>query len=298
MSIKQYYIAGLYLDFDIDESLQVDDADGRLAPFAAKGSNVADYTLKYVQSHNPEYSEKHQWQSSIVGKSFDDVLLPYQWHFYDKNDRTEGILIEYFNHDNLLWVDAQLKDDNVLVTYCTKANCSLSTIYVFPLFNLLLSKLLSFKNGLLIHSSTVNDGKCGALFTAVSGTGKSTMAKIWQSCGATIINDDMIVLRVFGSKVVAYNIPMLHYIDNSKQTELNAIFLLSQMPENQLKRLVGAQTVVRFMANTIHQSYSPQAVKRHLSVAEKIYDIVPIYSLGFKPDADVVQLIRNEVFVF
>ncbi len=51
----------------------------------------------------------------------------------------------------------------------------------------------------MLHASAIVVGNSAYLFSASSGTGKSTHTKLWQECfgdKAVIINDDKPVIRI------------------------------------------------------------------------------------------------------
>lgn len=169
------------------------------------------------------------------------------------------------------------------------------SLIVFPLFNIFLSRLLARRGGFLIHSSVVKDidGR-GYLFTAVSGTGKSTIAHIFEGQGAALINDDMLAIRTRPDGLAtAYALPMPYYAQTAVKTELSAFFVISQSPVNKLTRFGAADGVARVLANVIQQPFSRESTAATLANVIAAISPAQAYGLGFKPDAEVVNLVRS-----
>lgn len=169
------------------------------------------------------------------------------------------------------------------------------TLISYPLFNIFLSRQLARRGGFLIHSSVVEDvdGQ-GLLFTAVSGTGKSTIAHIFEGEGATLVNDDMIAVRTSADgPATAYALPMPYYVQPVRRTRLRGFFVISQSPTNKLTQLNAAEGVARVLANVVQQPFCKEAAANTLSNVIAATAHARIFSLGFKPDAEVVGTVRT-----
>lgn len=167
----------------------------------------------------------------------------------------------------------------------------------YPIFNIFLSRILSYRHGFLIHSSVVKDtdGR-GYLFTAKSGTGKSTIAHLFEDEGATIVNDDMIAVRMSAAptgKATAYSIPMPYYPQQPLTAELRGVFFISQSPTNRIARLSDAGATARLLSNIIHQPYDKTSAATTVADAIRCANSTKGYALGFKPDAEVVETVRT-----
>jgi len=162
----------------------------------------------------------------------------------------------------------------------------------YPMGPLIMYYLTTIHKAILIHSSGIVDGRKGRLFSGFSGIGKSTMAGIWQQNGHAMINDDRLMLTINNGKVMMHNTPMF-YDDIPKCNELNAIYLLKQTKDHCIKRMTGVEAISRLLAFCIQHGYDKQFIEHHLALVSEIYNTIPIYELGFKPDADVIDFIRS-----
>ena len=70
----------------------------------------------------------------------------------------------------------------------------------YPVDGLILYFLTSMKGDIMIHGSgVISDGK-GWIFTGKSGSGKTTMAKIFDSNGDRVVHDDRLILVKEGAR--------------------------------------------------------------------------------------------------
>ena len=287
-------IAGVRIRIVVESPLHFkDDAIG-FRGFAVPDDGMdADLNVRYVDAEG-EHDESDRTQY-FVGDCRGTEMPDHRWECGICADGTEYIVVDSFT--NILpykWIKLMVAgNDGVLKLVRKDTHCLDIDPFIYPLFSLMFSRLLKRRRSFLIHSSVVDDGGRGYLFTAVSGTGKSTMAKIWESQGASIVNDDMIALVCDDNSIVANNIPMPYYSATPSKVALSAIFLISQSKQNFVRPLRGAQSVLRLSANTINQPYNKLQAIEHLQFVEQVSKCVPIYELGFKPDADIVLEIRK-----
>jgi hypothetical protein len=231
----------------------------------------------------------------LSGESFEGAEIPYKWTILRRDQQT-GIRVEFED-------DAQLADAFCLVDF-QKNTLEISlvprgeggVVKIDPLFqpmgSILMVVLAHHQNDVLIHASGIDDEGTGRLFTAVSGTGKSTMAGIWKEKGARVINDDRLWLHKTEEKWYIFNTPMPYYSQKPSFVELKEIFLIRQSPQNEVKKLSGANAAMRFMANAIQHFYDKEMTGRHLDRILDIASHVPIFDCGFKPDAEIIETIR------
>ena len=138
--------------------------------------------------------------------------------------------------------------------------------------------------GFLLHASAVMmDGKA-YLFTAPSGTGKSTHTALWQRCfgpdRARILNDDKPALRLRDGVFVACGTPF------SGKTDLNinctvplqGICLLSRAAENRITRLTGRQALAGILNQTLRPTEAEE-MDRLLRLMDRLLRTVPVYAL-------------------
>ena len=96
------------------------------------------------------------------------------------------------------------------------------------------------RNIILVHGSTVAVGGHAYLFTARSGTGKSTHTRLWREVfgsQAAMVNDDKPFLQIADDEIIAYGSPWSgkHGLDSNIRVPLKGICLLERGAENRIR---------------------------------------------------------------
>ena len=148
---------------------------------------------------------------------------------------------------------------------------------------------------LLLHGSTVAvDGKA-YLFTAKSGTGKSTHTRLWRETfgsRAVMINDDKPFLEIADSGVLAHGSPWSgkHGLDTNTAAPLDGICLLERGAENRIRQAAPEE----LMPMLLHESYCPQNPEKasaHIALVKRLAATVPLWHLycTTEPEAAVLS---------
>ena len=155
------------------------------------------------------------------------------------------------------------------------------------------NELLEF-NGFMLHSSAVMvDGKV-YLFSAPSGTGKSTHTRQWKKLfgdRAVIINDDKPAIRIVEDKIYAYGTPW------SGSSELNStdfgilqgICVLSRSEENYIRPLDEIKGIFSILNQTIRPS-DEKKMDKLLTLLDKVIKNVNVWEMGCNISTDAAQL--------
>lgn len=151
----------------------------------------------------------------------------------------------------------------------------------------------------ILHSSFVAWHEKGILFTAPSGTGKSTQADLWHDYeGAEIYNGDRTVIRRIKEKYYGFGSPYAGSsgIYRNESAPICAIVVLTQAPENCMVPLRGSNAFLPIFSETLMNTWN-------LAYMESITDLlmdtitnVPIYHLACRPDQDAVRLVKETLF--
>lgn len=151
---------------------------------------------------------------------------------------------------------------------------------------------------MLMHGSVLAVDGEGFLFTAASGTGKSTHVRLWRKAfgnRAVMVNDDKPLVRVInaegssgskgssgseGTKVIVYGTPWdgKHHLSNNISVPLKAICILERGKENEIKRV----DPVWAFPMLIQQTFRPDESVSFVTVMEmlsKLAERVGLYNL-------------------
>ncbi len=136
-------------------------------------------------------------------------------------------------------------------------------------------------NGIMLHSSCVEYNGKAYLFSAPSGTGKSTHTHLWLKYlpGSRIINDDKPAIRIVNGKALAYGTPWSGKTDESvnEGVEIGGICFLGR-GENKIKRLPGILAIKKFMDQTVRPK-NKELMEKMLDTLNVLLTNVPVYEM-------------------
>lgn len=253
----------------------------------------ADYELIY--HHTTTQIILSEYKKVFVGDLLTDEYIKYKWYIYKTKDSI-AIKVDYDNHPTIDEIVAINNNADKKVTIFVKGKKDTPLVidpYLHPFGPLLTMYLLHWNNGLLIHASCIVNSNTAYAFTGVSGIGKSTMAGLWNKSGHTVINDDRLAIRIINNEAHVFNTPMPHYVQAPKSSKLTKIFILKQNPNNYIKQLNGVNAFTKVLGNFIQQLYEPTMIQKHLGIVEEMLKTVKVYEVGFKPDTEIVDLIKK-----
>lgn len=159
---------------------------------------------------------------------------------------------------------------------------------------------LAIHSGILLHCAWIRWQGQAILFTAPSGTGKSTQARLWcEHLGAELINGDRSAVRILDGAAKACGIPMSgsSEVRRNETMPLGAIVYLSQAPRNRIRRLRGAIAFRRVWEGCTVPVWDREDVTRMTETVSRILGSVPVYHLECTPDRRAVQLLKENLEV-
>lgn len=167
---------------------------------------------------------------------------------------------------------------------------------IFAFLRDIVTAALSQKQGLLIHSCTVEWQGKGLVFTAPTGTGKSTHAHLWQQQYNTpIIDGDVIACRVINDLPTVYGLPWCgtsgEFLNHS--VPLGAVIFLEQAKENSIKKLDLAEAFTRLTARCFLLRWDAELTNQALNTVQNIIEKTDCYLLKCRPDLDAVELVKK-----
>ena len=155
------------------------------------------------------------------------------------------------------------------------------------------TQLVNF-NGLMLHSSAVvMDGRA-YLFSAPSGTGKSTHTQLWLDVfgeKATILNDDKPALRRIDGEWYAYGTPWSGKHDKSINTRvpLGGICVLRRGDVNKIEPYRGAGAIKDIFEQTPRDT-NAEYVSKLLELLDKLLCEVPVWKMECNMDPDAARM--------
>lgn len=147
--------------------------------------------------------------------------------------------------------------------------------------------LVTQAGGVILHASFVIHQGRAILFTAPSGTGKSTQAELWRQLrGARVVNGDRVILR----EGMAWGLP---FSGSSRDCEnlsapLAAIVYLGQAPRTHIARLSGAAAFRRLWEGCAVNTWDRADVAQAMETVSRTLETVPLFHLNCTPDESAV----------
>ena len=147
---------------------------------------------------------------------------------------------------------------------------------------------------LLFHGSVIAVDGEGYLFTAKSGTGKSTHTRLWREYfgeRAVMVNDDKPLLHITDSGVTAYGTPWdgKHRLSTNIAVPLKGICILTRNAKNHIEP-VEPHAVYPLIVQQTNRSLSADGMKHTLSLIDRMLHVVPVYRLGCNTDIEAARV--------
>ena len=147
----------------------------------------------------------------------------------------------------------------------------------------------------LMHGSVVAVDGRAYMFTARSGTGKSTHVRLWRELfgsRAVMVNDDKPLLKVSERGTTVYGTPWdgKHRLSTNMSAPLEAICILTRATENTIREITPSEALTML----IKQTYRPEdslLLLDTLELLDRMAKNVRFYLLGcnMEPSAAVVS---------
>lgn len=153
-------------------------------------------------------------------------------------------------------------------------------------------------DGVILHASFIEHEGKAILFTAPSGTGKSTQAELWaEHRDADIINGDRVVIRLIEGQPFACGIPFAGSSKycKKKTLPLAAIVYLGQAPSTSISRLTGITAFTHIWWECTVNTWNPEDVEKATGIVLDTISKVPVFHLNCTPDESAVIALEEEL---
>ncbi len=156
-------------------------------------------------------------------------------------------------------------------------------------------ELLKYDGSYLHASAVVLDGKA-YLFSANSGTGKSTHTEKWcRLFGATYLNDDKPALRRINGQWMAYGTPWSgkHDLSSPVGVPLGGIAFIKRGEENAVRPMPAKEAVTYFMKQSLWRLGDSQSMEKQLALVDDILRRIPVWELTCRNDDEAAYVARD-----
>lgn len=150
------------------------------------------------------------------------------------------------------------------------------------IYRCLCERMIDF-DGFLMHASVLEKDGVAYAFTAPSGTGKSTHARLWRENinGVRMVNDDKPIIRIIDGIPHACGTPWCgkHGLSENITIPLRGICFLEQASENKIVRRMPADEMHKFLSQ-IYRPIDKELLIKTLDLADMVLRDVPIWRMG------------------
>jgi hypothetical protein len=146
----------------------------------------------------------------------------------------------------------------------------------------------------LFHGSAIAVDGEAYLFTAKSGTGKSTHTSLWRKYlgdRAEMVNDDKPLIRVSGDEVIIYGTPWngKHRLGKNVSVPLKALSILERGEVNEIHPISKKEALPMML----QQSYRPaeiKALEKSVQLISKLTENVSLFRLKCNMDIKAAEV--------
>jgi hypothetical protein len=244
-------------------------------------------TFHVRQGHIPEIRNK--------SKVFDSRSA---WSLFTSGDRyflQDDNLSSHLQPETLIRFARNFEGGDIYLRNSVSDKSIYADLFGHPLNQILLILLLSSRGGILVHACGIDDSGRGYLFLGNSSHGKSTLAKLWHANGATVLNDDRIIVREREGAFWMYGTPWHGtFAETSlKSIPVKKIFFLKHGKENLLLPKTGTQAVSMLLTRSFPPFWDIKGMEQALKLMAGLTGSIPCFELHFLPDGEVVDFIRR-----
>ena len=219
------------------------------------------------------YDEVHEYCSDYLTDEKSDYSISttqadieYEREKSVREDEIEGIPIRHFSDSYLEELAVYRKIADQMIDYDT----------------------------ILFHGSVVALDGVGYLFTAKSGTGKSTHTRLWREYfgnRAIMVNDDKPLLHITDSGVIAYGTPYngKHRLGTNISVPLKAICILTRAEENNIEP-ISFEQAYKMLLQQVYRPADNILMMRTLMLIDRLADTVNLYRLGCNMDISAAKV--------
>ena len=147
---------------------------------------------------------------------------------------------------------------------------------------------------ILFHGSAVAVDGEAYIFTALSGTGKSTHTRLWREYfgdRAVMVNDDKPLISFVEDKAFVHGTPWngKHNIDTNISLPIKSICILERDENNHIERVPQRNAFPTLYQQT-YRSRNPEKLLKTLSIVDRMSKSVPIYRLGCNMNIEAARV--------
>ncbi len=281
-------IAGVTVSF---ESNDTDFFEKRLAEYSIPAPKQADFMLRVTSSdalQKPQGREVLRNGSTSVMELGDGRLA------LSTVGKVSGKVLQ-----NTIYTPDYSQVDIEIYSGPRRTNLT-STDWEYMYTGMAFANRLAYLGGVVLHGSSIAFEGKGVVFSAPSGTGKSTHTSLWAKRygeKVTVVNDDKPAIRFVGEQPYIYGTPWSGKTDKNHNISvpLQAVVFVERASQNRIRRLSPTEALLRINNETVRPFYDAGQGIRVLDCTQKLIQTIPMYLLGCTISEDAPELVKREL---
>ena len=239
----------------------------------------------------------HKTQDKIVlPGNYTDLYTGEMWNLFEA-DSCRGVYKTLKSMEDEISVYMEISQNRADLTLLsvTDEDCK---VREYGFSGYAISELMLRHKRLVLHSSCISVNGRAILFSAPSGTGKSTHTGLWKRYvkDTVYINDDTPIIRLDRDKVYACGSPWSGKtnLNSSISSEVFGIVFLERGNKNHIEKLCGAQAFARLLGETRKFPFK-DSVEMAAEFCGELIERVPIYRLSCDISEEAVRVVQREI---
>ena len=259
------------------------------------------YLINNIEKYEIEYQENvsHTFMTIIDEQlAFDNQILQSKISPYSRI--IDGIrYVYYFNEKQLIFFVKHDLKYQVIEIHINPTSTNNISQFEYVMSGIFFLELAMYLGYFPIHSTAIEMHGEVILFSAPSGTGKSTHATYWKEVfpNSIIINDDKPILSIDDNKIMVHGSPFSgeYRLNENKSVPLKAIVFLERGSRNKIVKLSKDEVIPALLKSTL-KPRNEKVWNEILDFIGIIYDSIPIYTFYATNSNKSVHVIYNYLF--
>ncbi len=163
------------------------------------------------------------------------------------------------------------------------------------------------QGGLVFHGAAVDVDGHGVLFLGISGTGKSTLSRLFDAAGATVLTDERPVLRQWPAPGSGEALPAAAFrvygspwpssagFARNAWAPLRRVYFIEHGETDRVTPLTPREAFNRLIQVATIPWQDPEILDPCLETVGRLLQSMPCAVLSFRPTPAVVEVIRADV---
>ncbi len=263
--IQNYYIGCLKINYNLKEKLILDQFDRKFLDSILPITNEANIKMNFVNKIDiPE----------DINYSLTDFLIK---NINDKEYRY------YINKDNNCDIMSCMDPNKNIEVNILQSSKDIIMKQMRPWFNIHIERLLLKNQALILHSASIIYKDKAILFTAPSGTGKSTQANLWHQHieGVSDLNGDRTLLQKTDDGWLACGFPIYGGSIACVQTAvpIKAIVIIRQSKIDRVSELSPIEKISLLYSECTIMRFYEEDVNDAMNLLESLIQEVTVLKL-------------------